>query len=124
MLIDRTASMEMKKVIKYIAFILSFITASVCNGQKVFVTSVKYHADFVIYVTDNKWEADHRIYITDNRFEAGWPCDEIGETLCGRWFMTDNKYQADIQVYFTSNKYQADRIIWYTNNKFEASFEI
>ena len=107
-----------------IAFLLGTLACHCYYGQQVYVTSNRYEADYVLFITDNKYEADNLIYITDNRFEAGWPCEEVGNTLCGRWFMTDNKYRANIMVYFTNNRYQADRKIYYTTNKYQAFFEL
>jgi len=108
----------------WIGFVIGMLWCECACGQQVYVTSNRFEADYVLFITDNKYEADNLIYITDNRFEAGWPCEEVGNTLCGRWFMTDNKYRANIMVYFTNNRYQADRRIYYTTNKYQAFFEL
>jgi hypothetical protein len=107
-----------------VAFLLGMLACHCYYGQQVYVTSNKFEADYVMFITNNRYEADNLIYVTDNRFEAGWPCDEVDETFCGRWFMTDNKYRANIKVYFTNNRFEADRKIYYTTNKYEAFFEL
>ena len=111
-------------IVGWIVFGIGMLGVDIVYGQQVYVTSNRYEADYVLFITDNKYEADNLIYITDNRFEAGWPCEEVGNTLCGRWFMTDNKYRANIMVYFTNYRYQADRKIYYTTNKYQAFFEL
>ena len=108
----------------WIGFIIGMLWCECANGQQIYTTSNRYAADLIVYVTDNRYEADNLIYITDNRFEAGWPCEELNETRCGRWFMTEWRYQANLQVYFTNNRYEADRKIYYTTNKYEAFFDL
>ena len=106
-----------------LAFLLGMLACHCYYGQQIYTTSNKYAADLIVYVTDNKYEADNLIYITDNRFEAGWPCEELNETRCGRWYMTEWRHQANLHVYFTSSRFEADRVIYYTNNKYEAFFD-
>ena len=111
------------KIMKYLITLILTGLNYIAQSQQVYMTNNRYEADYIIYITNNKYDADNLIYVTDNKYEAGWPCEEIGATRCGRWYFTDSKYQANIKIYITNNRYQADRKIYYTTNKYEAHFE-
>lgn len=98
---------------KRLLYILLLLAPLLGFGQKIYQTSIKSEAKYIIYVTTNEYEADWIIQLTEYENLAG----------NGAWWFTPYQHYASFSIYITDKKYEADKVVFYTRYKSKIKYK-